>query len=242
MRNKNCTFTNISICLCIILSLFFLACSSPTKSNNSGNETNTVTDIDANVYETVKIGGQWWMAENLKVTKYRSGEAIPNVMDNSEWLYLNSGAYCCYNNENDNIGTHGLLYNWYVVNDSRKLAPEGWHLPSDEEWKTLEMYLGMSQAEADKWGTLGRDSGSKIKSKSGWPSDCNGTNESGFSALPGGYRLSEDFHHMVDIAAFWSATEVDSYSAWGRMLGDSEDITRNWFDNRYGFSIRCIRD
>lgn len=95
--------------------------------------TGTVTDIDGNVYQTIKIGNQWWMAKNLKVTHYRNGEAIPNITNDSEWINLSTGAYCAYNNDNGNIATYGLLYNWYTVVDSRNIAPSGWHVPTDDE-------------------------------------------------------------------------------------------------------------
>lgn len=114
--------------------------------------TGTVTDIDGNVYQTVKIGNQWWMAENLKVSHYQNSDAIPNVTNNSDWGNLSTGAYCAYNNDNVNISTYGLLYNWYAVADSRELAPTGWHVPTDEEWKQLEMSLGMSDSEANDRG------------------------------------------------------------------------------------------
>lgn len=98
---------------------------------NGGGSTGTVTDVDGNVYNTIQIGNQWWMAENLKVTHYRNGEAIPNVTSDSEWSNLTTGAYCSYDNNNSFIETYGLLYNWYAVDDARDLAPEGWHIPTD---------------------------------------------------------------------------------------------------------------
>jgi uncharacterized protein (TIGR02145 family) len=106
-----------------------------------------VTDYDGNVYQIVLIGGQCWMMENLKVTHYRNGDPIPHVPNIGEWYGLSSGAYCDYNNDPGNVETYGRLYNWYAVDDSRNIAPEGWHVPTDDEWKQLEMYLGMSQAE-----------------------------------------------------------------------------------------------
>lgn len=207
-----------------------------------------VTDIDGNTYQTVKIGDQWWMAENLKVTHYRNGDAIPNVTDNTEWENLTTGAYCNYNNNSSNAATYGRLYNWYAVSDSRQIAPAGWHIPSDAEWKTLEMYLGMSQSEADgsvRW--RGTDEGGKLKETgtSHWRSPNTGaTNESGFSALPGGYRLYwGTYFIMGGNAAFWSSTEYDSYGAWFRGLSyDKSDVYRRSYGKEYGFSVRCVRD
>ena len=182
-------------------------------------ETGTVTDTDGNVYQTVKIGSQWWMAENLRVTHYRNGDAIPNVTDNTEWSNLTTGAYCNYDNYANNADTFGSLYNWYAVSDSRNIAPEGWHVPSDDDWKTLEMYLGMSQSEADGIEWRGTDEGSKLKSTSGWYSDGNGTDDYGFSAPPGGIRFYDGHYGKVGYEArFWSSTESDSYGTWNRAL------------------------
>jgi uncharacterized protein (TIGR02145 family) len=127
---------------------------------------NTVIDIDGNTYQAIKIGDQWWMAENLKVTHYRNGDPIPNVTDSTEWSNLATEAYCVYENDESIAETYGYLYNWYVVNDSRNIAPEGWHVPTDEEWKELEMFLGMSQSEANGTGWRGTDEGGKLKETS----------------------------------------------------------------------------
>jgi len=207
----------------------------------------TVTDYDGNVYQTVLIGDQCWMMENLKVTHYRNGDPIPHVTDGGTWSGLSSGAYCEYDNDPSHVPTYGRLYNWYAVDDSRGLAPEGWHVPSDDEWKQLEMYLGMSQAEADAYGWRGTDEGGKLK-ESGtthWnPPNEGATNESGFSALPGGYRGSGgNFGSMGVYAYFWSFTELDSNYSWYRGLsyGLSQG-DRVSYSKQYGFSVRCVRD
>jgi len=209
-------------------------------------ETGTVTDIDGNVYQTVKIGNQWWMSENLKVTHYRNGDAIPNVTDATEWSNLITGAYCNYGNDVNNATTYGRLYNWYAVNDSRNIAPEGWHVSSDAEWKTLEMYLGMSQSEADDIGWRGTDEGGKLKETGTihWNSPNTGaTNENGFSALPGGFRLNGTCDGMGFFAYFWSSSEYLSDGAWNRNLHyGSSVISRRSGSKQYGFSVRCVRD
>lgn len=102
----------------------------------------TVIDFDGNVYHPVVIGKQTWLVEDLRVTHYRNGEAIPNVADSTQWTLLTSGAYCNYNNDSVLSKVYGKLYNWYAVNDRRGLAPKGWHIPTDEEWSTLVNYLG----------------------------------------------------------------------------------------------------
>ncbi len=207
----------------------------------------TATDIDGNFYRTIKIGDQCWMMDNLKVTHYRNGNDIPNVTDNTAWAGLSTGAYCDYNNDVNNAATYGRLYNWYAVRDSRNMAPEGWHIPTDAEWKQLEMYLGMSPAEADATGWRGTDEGGKLKETgtTRWGSpNAGATNESGFTALPGGYRYSDGSFGAMGIYAFlWSSTEFDSGTAWGRGLhSNGSDVSRTSDDKLYGFSVRCVRD
>jgi len=188
------------------------------------------------VYQTVKIGNQWWMTENLKVTHYRNGDAIPNVTDAREWSNLTTGAYCSYDNDANNVATYGSLYNWYSVNDSRNIAPEGWHVPSDAEWQTLVDYLGFAF------------SGGKMKEAgtTHWRSPNKGaTNESGFAALPaGGCRyVNGTYYDMGYYAGFWSSTESGSYHAWGRHLGyDNSEVGRDPSNKECGFSVRCVKD
>jgi len=211
-------------------------------------ETGWVTDIDGNLYQTIKIGNQWWMMENLKVTHYRNGDAIPNVTDGSTWSGLTTGAYCNYNNDVNNVATYGRLYNWDAAVDSRNIAPVGWHVPTDEEWKQLEMYLGMSQTEADATGWRGTDEGGKLKEvgTAHWVSPNTGaTNESGFSASPGGGRYGNGYFHNMDLAAlFCSSTEGSNYSAWYRSLdyGSSQVYRYDDLSKHYGFSVRCVRN
>ena len=209
-------------------------------------ETGTVIDIDGNVYLTIKIGNQWWMAENLKVTHYRNGDTIPNVTDYSAWSDLTTGACCAYENNEAHVATYGLLYNWYALVDSRNIAPQGWHMATDEEWKALEMYLGMSQSDVDDRAWRGTNEGGKLKATgtTHWNSpNVGATNESGFSALPGGIRqYSGDFDRMGKFAYFWSATEYEYY-AWFRFLVNTRsDIDRNYFSKRNGYSVRLIKD
>ncbi len=228
--------------------LLLISCSDSTSPDDKKDEIikGSVTDIDGNVYETVQIGDQVWMAENLRVTHYRNGEPIPNVTDDSEWRGLSTGAYCVYNNS---VDTYGFLYNWYATGDTINniIAPEGWHVPTDEDWKELEMYLGMSQSKADDTGWRGKDEGSKLKSTSGWYDNGNGTNEVGFTALPGGYRGSGNgvFSSVDSVGYWWSATENRSATAWGRMLGYfAPSILRylNGYDKNAGCSVRCVED
>lgn len=205
-----------------------------------------VTDIDGNRYRYVTIGNQVWMAENLKTTHYRNGDEIPNVTDDMAWSTLSTGAYRNYDNNEDSVDTYGRLYNWHSLNDSRNIAPEGWHVPTDEEWKELEMALGMNQEAADGTGLRGAGIGGKLKETgtAHWESPNTGaTNESGFSALPGGYcSTSGHFNNMGNEGCFWSSTESSS-SAWFRALKyDFSEVNRNILDKQYGFSVRCVKD
>jgi uncharacterized protein (TIGR02145 family) len=199
-------------------------------------ETGTVTDIDGNVYKTVKIGDQWWMSENLIVTHYRNGDAIPHITNNSEWTRLQTSAYCSYDNDEANVTIYGRLYNWYAVNDSHGIAPAGWHVPSDDEWQTLVDYLGGSSDAGSKMKEIGIDH---------WLSPNEGaTNESDFSALPGGFRgaLEGTYHNLGGYTVFWSATEYGNL-AWTRELWDNISyIVRDYVAKQNGFSVRCLKD
>ena len=208
----------------------------------------TATDIDGNIYQTVTIGTQVWMAENLKVTHFRNGEAIPNVTDSTEWRNLTTGAYCNYANDIINVDTYGRLYNWYAIHDNRGIAPEGWHVPSDEEWKQLELYLGMSQADADTTGYRGTTEGGKLKEAGTvhWRSpNTDATNECGFTALPGGHRTNSpgQFASLGDYAGYWTASEENSYGAWYRALYYTyAQVARGSISKRSGRSDRCVKD
>ncbi len=212
----------------------------------------TVTDVDGNIYKTVKIGDQWWMAENLNVTRYQNGEAIPKVTDNIEWVNLSTGAYCICNDSATIAATYGNLYNWYSVNDNRNIAPVGWRVPTDADWKELEKYLGMSQSDADDTGHHRGNSeniGGKLKEvgTTHWNYPNMGAdNSSGFSALPGGirgYSFDIDYINMGNSAHFWSSTEDFTDFAWFRELNYSySGVLRGTTDERCGLSVRCVRE
>lgn len=209
----------------------------------------TVTDIDGNVYQTLVIGDQEWMVENLKVTHYRNGDPIPNLTSDGDWTSTNSGAYCAYSNSESNADTYGYLYNWYAV-DTGLLAPEGWHVPTDEEIKQLEMHLGMSESEVNDYGGRGTNEGSKLAGRADLWNNGNLENDpefgsSGFAFLPGGYRSFHrgNFDNMSNHGYFWSSTEDGSNPAWYRLLNYSgTQVYRDVFYKRYGFSVRCVRD
>jgi uncharacterized protein (TIGR02145 family) len=218
---------------------------SPIKAQTPGRE--TVTDIDGNVYRTVIIGNFLWMAENLKTTSCNDGTKIPNVADSIAWTGLTSGAYCWYRNDESNAKTYGALYNWYAVNTGR-LCPRGWRVPTDKEWKDLEGNADtrFSQGDPawDKKGGRGQDAGRRLKAASGWSSGGSGTDNVGFSALPGGERCSSGRFFVAGRSGFWwSCSANNDADAWYRnMIYGLDDIFRNIHPKWMGFSVRCLRD
>lgn len=197
--------------------------------------------------EVVKIGTQVWMLKNLDVTTYRNGDPIPQVADPTQWKNRTTGAWCYYENDPTFGAIYGKLYNWYAVNDPRGLAPAGWHVPTDAEWKTLEIYLGMSQSQADSADWRGSDEGGKLK-ESGtthWISPNEGaSNSNGFTALPGGGRIGGGNFIGINYHGYWwSRTEYGSSIAFFRSLTyDHADVVRWANDVYHGFSVRCVRD
>jgi uncharacterized protein (TIGR02145 family) len=192
-----------------------------------------VTDYDGNVYNTVTIGTQEWTSENLNVEHYRNGDFIPQVQDKEEWLNLNTGAWCYYYNDSKIGKTYGKLYNWYAVNDSRGLAPEGWHIPTDAEWRILTDFLGGDET-----------AGGKLKATTFWESPNTGaTNSSGFSAFPFGVRYTEGFYYIGKDCTFWSASEDYFDYAWYRSLSHIDSVVfRDSYYESSGMSVRCVRD
>ena len=211
--------------------------------------TDTIIDsIDGKIYKTIKIGNQWWMAENLAATKFNDGRVIALITENEKWIALTTPAYCWYNNNYTTYGeTYGALYNWYAVNTDC-LCPNGWHIPSDAEWKQLEINLGLEESEIDKKGIRGNNEGGKLKDvgSSYWNSpNVGANNKSGFTAIPEGHRNWEsgDFIDIGLFGTWWSSTEDDSSYAWRRTLHYNDDKIRRFTSHkRDGFSIRCIKD
>ena len=198
-------------------------------STSFGFSQDTFTDErDGQTYKTVKIGDQVWLAENL------------NFKTENSW---------CYDDNPEHCEIYGRLYTWYAAVDTNT-CPAGWHLPTNDEWKTLEMELGMSQSEADTIDRRGTDEGGKLKEESvctsHWKSPNKGaTNSSGFTALPGGIRDYSDgaFYDLGTDADFWTATESDASNAWNRNLYyDYAEVDRYYFSKSDGFSVRCVKD
>ncbi len=240
------------IILTLIISIFS-GCSSDDDSSDNTNPQNDTTkvvfnpdlkygvmsDQDGNSYKTITIGTQTWMAENLRTTKYRNGNPIPNVTNNLAWNPLTTGAYCTYENTTDQseIATYGRLYNWFAVNDSSNLAPVGWHLATDAEWDTLTTFLeGIDVAGAQM----------KETGTSHWNSpNLDATNLSGFSATPGGFRYFYDgkFKDKGNYGYYWSTSEFNSTDAFYRYLKfDDATCKRFYIYKTYGCSVRCVKD
>lgn len=198
-----------------------------------GNSFSQVTDKDGNTLHTVKIGNQEWTTGNLSVSHYRNGDAIPQVQDSKEWAKLTTGAWCYYEGDDNNNRIYGKLYNWYAVNDSRGLAPEGWHVSTDKEWTKLTDFLDGEKT-----------AGEKLKSKEGWLENKLATNESGFSGLPGGMRDADgSFYDINKFGCYWTSTESSDIFAYYRFLiYNYTDVARFDGIKARGFSVRCVRD
>jgi uncharacterized protein (TIGR02145 family) len=193
-------------------------------------------------YESVRIGNQEWMTRNLDVDRFRNGDLIPHIESKEEWEEAGENgqpAWCYYDNDPENGKKYGKLYNWHAVNDSRGLAPEGYHVPTDEEWSILEEFLGGKDIACHK-----------MKSVKGWEyedgelQNGNGDNSSGLNGLPGGCRIFDGSFNDIRFSAFlWSAAEDDYYGAWYRNLYyDTGSVYRDSFNKSFGASVRCLRD
>jgi len=220
--------SKLNFCPYLILGVYFIFATGCKKENNPP-ET-TVIDIDGNEYNTIIIGSQTWMAENLKTTKYNDGSAIPLITNDAEWNFMATPAYCWYNNDKTSFGnTYGAMYNWHAVNTG-KLCPAGWHVPTDAEWTALTDFLGGESVAGGKLketGTLH------------WNSPNTGAlDEAGFTALPGGFRDSQ-FSQIGNLGYFWTSTEGPMRR---RLNFELNNVHRDNSNYVYGFSVRCMKD
>ncbi|MFC1734135.1 FISUMP domain-containing protein [candidate division KSB1 bacterium] len=192
---------------------------------------------DNKTYTAVRIGNQCWMAENLVTTKYSNGDPIPNIEDSTQWIYLTTGAYCKFENSITIATIYGYLYNWFAVKDSRNICPSGWHVPSNIEWDKLSSYLGGFNVAGGKL---------KESGNAHWSYPNIATNESGFTALPGGGRYGKGYCYFSDIyneGDYWSSSERNYEDAWGRnMVHDVSNIEHMWYSKHAGISVRCLKD
>ncbi|MCF6170330.1 MAG: fibrobacter succinogenes major paralogous domain-containing protein [Bacteroidales bacterium] len=195
-----------------------------------------IADIDGHIYNTVVIGSQCWMAENLTTIKYNDGTGIPLVTDDSTWVSISTPAYSWYNNDSATYGpVYGALYNWYAVNTG-KLCPTGWHVPTDAEWSTLTTYLGglsVAGGKLKETGTTHWD-----------PPNTDATNETGFTALPGGKRSfnSGVFGYLRAYGYWWTSTPYSPNAWYRQMYKDTGKVIKNYFEKREGYSVRCLKN
>ncbi|MBM3161853.1 MAG: hypothetical protein FJZ79_00625 [Chlorobi bacterium] len=212
--------------LIVPLLLFVSAC--------SGGKPKSVTDIDGKRYETVAIGNRIWTAENLTVSRYRNGDRIPEVRDPEAWSKLTTGAWCWYENSNENGKTYGRLYNWYAVNDPRGLAPEGWRVATDNDWTVLAETLGGEKI-----------AGGRIKGERLWKETDTEAGKSGFDLVPAGARRDTDgaFVLLGEYSRIWSSTEKDTVRARGIAVGYFDPVLRRGEAcKRLGFAVRCVKE
>lgn len=193
----------------------------------------SVTDVDGNAYGTVSIGAQCWLAENLRTEHYRNGDALPSGLTDDAWQSTSSGAFEVYDNDPLNKDRYGLLYNWYAVDDARGLCPVGWHVPDNTDWTALTDHLGGVAA-----------AGFALKATAADDPAWNGTNSSGFGAVPGGVRSpSFGFFLYLDFYGFWwSASEYSSTLAHSRSMLTDGVVSENFYSKRFGYSVRCVQD
>jgi uncharacterized protein (TIGR02145 family) len=225
------------LCLLSITFILLQSCSSGDKDTiQPGNSSTTVSDVDGNVYSTVKICNQTWTKTNLNVTKYRNGDAIPQVTDANQWAALKTGAWCYYANTSSNGTTYGKLYNWYAVNDARGLAPIGYHIPSDAEWTNLITCLGGAIVAGGKM---------KEKGTTHWiDNNTDSNNSSSFTGLPGGILdVYQSFEGITDNGFWWSSSQYNLIEAWYLGLDDNDnDSRRSYILKTSGLSVRCIKN
>jgi len=232
MSNRRCSsLVAVGLALCAVAAI------SAQSASISARQSGTVKDVDGNVYKTVQIGNQVWMAENLKTTHYRDGSPIPNVREDAAWNGLSSGAYCDYANDTANAAVYGRLYNHFAVADGRQLAPRGWHIPSEAEWAALEQVLGGDTVANPTLKEAGNAHYTRRNSA---------TNESGFTALPGGVRWAtpeRGFEILGMASSWWTATEVgtDPARAWSWHIDDTHVLKMPWARVHGGY-VRCVQD
>ncbi|MEI7724542.1 MAG: fibrobacter succinogenes major paralogous domain-containing protein [Bacteroidota bacterium] len=234
--NKQKTFLSTVFLLMGIILMITTGCK---KKTDPVPVPSTVTDVDGNVYHKVTIGTQVWLVENLRTTKYRNGDAIPNVTVDSIWnkqAATATGAWCDYNNDGANILVYGHLYNWFAVNDPRGLAPAGYHVATQTEWETLTTYLGGDSLAGGKLKETGT---------AHWLAPNTGaTNSTGFTAVPGGFRMYSGKSEMIGtFGVWWTSTLSDEFSAMNcGMFSDNAGAIISVNRKANGCSVRCIKD
>ncbi len=225
---------NKFLVLILSFTVLFVSC----KKDDGGPVIGNVTDKQGNKYETVEINSQEWMKENLIISQYNNGDAIPQVQDETEWKNLTTGAWCYYNDTNGVI--YGKLYNWYAINDERGICPPGWHIPTTNDWIILaNEYKGTNIA------------GGYLKAVAKVPDkhprwinpNAGATNTSKFTALPGGFRNVEaEFRHLGSLGVWWTSSLDINKVPWMVALSyNDEKVQKHPRPKKHGFSVRCVR-
>ncbi len=230
---------------------YIRAYASNSTGTGYGNQlilTTSITDIEGNIYRTVLIGTQIWTAQNLKTVKLNDNTDIPNVTGNAEWMAMTTMAYSVYSNSAPNKDAYGALYNWHTVNTGR-LCPAGWHVPTDAEYNTMEIHLGIPAADINIYNFRGTDQGTQLKATTTWNAGGNGTNSSGFNALAGGYRqwTTGQFWGLGINTYFWTSTDDAANGhptvAWYRRLDNTDTrIYKATTEKTGGKYVRCVKD
>lgn len=260
---KSCSF---------LVSVFLLAvifgCEKEDVVDKKPGISSTVEDIEGNIYEIVKIGDQVWMAENLRVTSYNDGTSIPTGLSPYEWSTTTEGAYDVFphdyedwptegiDSEEEMLDAYGALYNWFAVDNSRGLCPEGWYVPDDQDWQELVNYIFGDGKDGNALKScrqvnspLGNEYDTKEHPRWSKPQNIEqyGTDDYGFSALPGGYRYYYGTYSLIGYSGFWwSSSEFETEESVNGLLRYMHHYSNRvmWIDGgkRYGFSVRCIKD
>ena len=241
MKKKFVTCKNLVVVLALSASLVACKKESTTPTNNTTNNNTSsnssvtsVTDVQGNKYDAVKIGNQTWMKENLKVTKLNDGTEIPEVKPNDQWLQTSTPAFSYYNNDVLNDAKYGKLYNWYTVNTG-KVCPTGWRVPTNEDWNTLSVFLGGDTISGGKMKYLNNN----------WSNPTTQpTNSSGFTGLPGGLRWNNgNFGSETGMGNWWSQSSNSTSTASHVFLINYSDMfSKSENFKKAGMSIRCIKN
>jgi uncharacterized protein (TIGR02145 family) len=231
---------NFSYFFILMVSFFLASCGTSTRdkafdSIEDSTANSTTTNLKENA-DAIKIGNQAWAKKNLDIANFKNGDPIPEVKSEDEWEQAGTDgkpAWCYYDNDSSIGKKYGKLYNWYAVNDARGLAPTGWHIATDEEWTTLSNFLG------------GEDiAGIKLKCDTGWLEKGNGTNITGFAALPGGYRyFAGVFFNAGQDGGWWTSTEKGAgYASLRYLYSANSNVFANRLNCKLGLSVRCVKD
>lgn len=232
LKTNRYLLTHFFIALCILFQLVSCKDNSTSSGEPDNFETcgDSVKDNEGNSYKTVQIGDQCWTAQDLRTASYRDGTSIPNVTEDNEWAALSTGAWAYYSNDDFQSDVYGKLYNWFAVNDSKGICPAGWKVPSDDEWKTLEIELGMTAEEANNLEWRGDGIGTKMRDINGFSADLGGTRAPNGAFSSGGNN-----------GVWWSSSEIDASTVWTRFLRyEFTQVNRNNSNKVSGYSVRCI--